>query len=83
MQKLRRRRSRSKVVKFSTCEAEKHKENNIQEKKKLIKPAQRIGSYVRYGNTVFELRENKKDSIYCTILEVSSGKCESKLKKVL
>ena len=69
MQKLRKRRSFSSHVKFAdeeTCKKEQADETQQTKKK----PAQRIGNYVRYGNTLFELHEDKGDSIYCTILEV-------------
>lgn len=51
---------------------------DVEEGKKQ-KAAQRIGNFVRYGNTVFELREPKEDSIYCTILEVGIRNISLKL----
>jgi len=69
MQKVRKRRSFSNQVKFADGEEKPQQvEGNRQHEKE--KPAQRLGNYVRYGNTVFELHEDKGDSIYCTILEV-------------
>ena len=73
MQKLRKRRSFSKKVAFSPVETEKNENEEVKQEKKE-KPARRLGNYVRYGKTVFELHENKQDSIYCTLLEVIFGK---------
>ena len=68
MQKL---RKRSKVESAPEDDGKR----NVKPSEKKQKPAQRIGNFVRYGNTVFELHEDKGDSIYCTILEVSCQFC--------
>ena len=76
MEKVRKRRSFSKSVKFAPVPTDEN--SNEKKKAEKIKPAQRLGNYVRYGKTVFELHEDKGDSIYCNILEVSVYMCSAK-----
>ncbi|XP_076802024.1 uncharacterized protein LOC143446318 [Clavelina lepadiformis] len=64
MASTRRRRSLTKSVKFANDEDSGH------EDLQLLKPALRIGNFARYGNTIFQIREPKEDSIYCRALEV-------------